>query len=60
MLEAFLSPGAEQRLQVKTCQMLHAPSMSLPSTRKVNDMGTTWTIKPARLYPLEADRLARR
>jgi hypothetical protein len=51
MAEAFLSPSVDGNLNVKTCQMFHGPAMVLPTTRRAQDTGTTWTIKPARLGP---------
>lgn len=49
LAEMFLSPGAEERLPVKTSQTLHAPALLFPSTRGIADSGSTWTLKPARL-----------
>jgi hypothetical protein len=49
MAEAFLSPSTAEPLRVKTCQMYHGPGMVLPTTRRLEESGATWTIKPARL-----------
>ena len=54
MSEAYLAPDLDRKLRVRTCQMSSGPSYILPRMWRSNeDMGSSWTFKPARLRFVE-------
>ncbi|MBL8242084.1 MAG: hypothetical protein JNM66_31955 [Bryobacterales bacterium] len=46
MTQAYLDPRPEKKLQVKLVYSVGSSSLNFPSTRRVIEQGTTWTVKP--------------
>ncbi len=46
MTQAYLDPRPEKKLQVKLVYSVGTSAFNFPSTRRVIEQGTTWTVKP--------------
>ena len=49
MAEAYASPTADKKLSVKTSQMYSPAGEGFPRSRLRSEVGSTWTLKPAKL-----------
>ena len=56
MAEALVSPSPETKLQAKMTYMYSTAAYTFPTTRRLEDEGGMWTIKPA---PLDAGQALR-